>query len=268
MVGDAGFHLFDALVAAWRHLSDLSPVVPGHGRRRGRRSRRNRATARPCGEPRGRRDLAVADLPLPDGGLRLRCRRLHRRRPVVRRPRRLRPPARRGARTRAQGAARLRPQSHVGPAPLVRRQPQRPRSRQTRLVHLARCRSGRRTTQQLDQRLRWLGLGMGRGQRAILPPRFPEGAARPQLAQPGGARGDVRRAALLVRSRGRRLSDRRALAYRQGRGAARQSPQTQPGSPWSESATGCSSSIRPISPRRTIFRPRCARSQVVTTTSC
>jgi hypothetical protein len=58
---------------------------------------------------------------------------------------------------------------------------------------------GRRAAQQLDQRFRRLGLGVGRGHRPILLPRLPEGAAGPQLAQPGGAGGDARRAALLVR---------------------------------------------------------------------
>jgi alpha-glucosidase len=48
-----------------------------------------------------------------------------------------------------------------------------------RLVHLARSRRRRRTTQQLDQRFRRLGLGMGQGNRTILLPRLSEGAARP-----------------------------------------------------------------------------------------
>ena len=49
--------------------------------------------------------------------------------------------------------------------------------------HLARSRARRRATQQLDQRFRRLGLGVGRGHRPILLPRLPEGAAGPQLAQ-------------------------------------------------------------------------------------
>ena len=43
---------------------------------------------------------------------------------------------------------------------------------------------GERPAEQLDQRLRRLGLDMGRGDRAILPARLPRRAARPQLAHP------------------------------------------------------------------------------------
>ncbi len=41
----------------------------------------------------------------------------------------------------------------------------------------------RRTAKQLDQRLRWLVLAVGRDDRPILPSRFPQVATRPQLAQ-------------------------------------------------------------------------------------
>ena len=60
------------------------------------------------------------------------------------------------------------------------------------------------------------------GDRPVLLPRIPQGAARPQLAQSGSARGDVRRAALLARARRRRLSRRRDLASDQGRRISRQ----------------------------------------------
>ena len=77
--------------------------------------------------------------------------------------------------------------------------------------------------------------------RAILSTRFPEGAARPQLAQSGAARGDDRRAALLVRPRRRRLPHRRAVAHRQGRGLARQSAQSRlPAGAWARSSRFCS----------------------------
>ena len=62
---------------------------------------------------RGRR-LAVAVLPVADGGLRLRRGRLHRRRSAVRRPGHLRPAGRRGARARHPGDHRL------GAEPLLR----------------------------------------------------------------------------------------------------------------------------------------------------
>ena len=78
-------------------------------------------------------------------------------------------------------------------------------------------RAGRRAAQQLDQRFRRLGLGVGRGDRPILLPRLPEGAARPQLAQSRPCRRrcyDVH--ALLVRPRRRRLPHRRAVAHGQG----------------------------------------------------
>ena len=55
-----------------------------------------------------------------------------------------------------------------------------------------------------------------RGDRPVLPALLPQGAARPQLAQPGRARGDARRAALLARARRRRLPRRRAVVPRQG----------------------------------------------------
>ena len=50
--------------------------------------------------------------------------------------------------------------------------------------------------------------------RALLLPRLPARAARPELAQPGAARGDARRAALLARPRRRRLPRRRAAPGR------------------------------------------------------
>ena len=66
------------------------------------------------------------------------------------------------------------------------------------------------------------GVDVGRGDRPELLPRVPGRAARPQLAQPRGARGDVRGAAVLERARGRRLPGRRDAAGAQGPLAARQ----------------------------------------------
>ena len=85
-------------------------------------------------------------------------------------------------RARAQDHARLRAQPYLRPASLVRREPRFARQSEARLVHLARSRRRRRAAEQLDQRFRRLGLGMGRGHRAILLPRLSEGAAGPQLA--------------------------------------------------------------------------------------
>ena len=68
--------------------------------------------------------------------------------------------------------------------------------------------------------------------RALLLPRVSARAARPRLAEPGAARGDARRAALLARPRRRRLPRRRAPPGRQGPGVARQpaQPRLPPGS--------------------------------------
>ena len=62
---------------------------------------------------RRRRRLAVAVLPLADGRLRLRHRRLLRRRPALRHARRLRRAGRRGAPARAEADPRLRPEPHL-----------------------------------------------------------------------------------------------------------------------------------------------------------
>ena len=70
----------DALVADRRRLPDLPALVRRCERRRRRRSRGHPATPRPPRLARRRRDLALAVLPVADGGLRVRRRRLHRRR--------------------------------------------------------------------------------------------------------------------------------------------------------------------------------------------
>ena len=83
----------------------------------------------PAGLPpaaRRRRGLDLALLPLADGGFRLRRRRLLRRRPALRHAGRFRRAGRRGACPRpASVHAGLRANHTVGPAPLVRREPQR-----------------------------------------------------------------------------------------------------------------------------------------------
>ena len=96
----------------------------------------------------------------------------------------VRPAARRGPRARAEAAARLRAQPHAPTSIPGSSRAASSRDNPKRDWYIWRDPgAGRRPAQQLDQRLRRLGLGMGRGDRAILPPRLPEGAARPQLAQ-------------------------------------------------------------------------------------
>ena len=122
-----------------------------------------------------------------------------------------------------RGRPRLRPQPHVRRASVVRR-----RAIVARLSRSATGTSGPIRSpdgvaaQQLALAVRRLGVGARRGHRPVLPPLVPARAARPQLAQPRGARRDVRHAALLARPRHRRLPHRRPVAADQGRPAARQ----------------------------------------------
>ena len=132
------------LVAARRVLSDLSALVPGFRRRRGRRHQGHHRPAALSADARHRRDLAVADL--------------SRRRwpisattsPTI--PASIRCSARMADFDALADAAhasglqdhpRSRAQPHLRPASLVRREPQLARQPEARLVHLAR--SGRRT---------------------------------------------------------------------------------------------------------------------------
>src|SRR3954468_13488120 len=79
------------VVAAWGDLSDLPAFVSGHERGWGGRPQRHHGPPRPpCLAGRGRA-LGLPRLPLADGGLRLRCGRLHQHRPALRYARRLRP---------------------------------------------------------------------------------------------------------------------------------------------------------------------------------
>src|SRR5688572_21600007 len=107
-------HGSDALVAARHRVSDLSALVHGLERRRNRRPAGHRLAARPRALARRRRDLALADLPVADEGLRLRRLRLYRRGPRVRNARGLRPPGRGRARAQPQGDPRLRAEPQLG----------------------------------------------------------------------------------------------------------------------------------------------------------
>ena len=86
-----------------------------------------------------------------------------------------------------------------------------------------------RAAEQLGEQLRRLRLGVGRRARRLVLPRLPARAARPELAQPGGPRGDARRAALLGRPRRRRLPRRRAAPVHQGRPAGATTRRTPTG---------------------------------------
>jgi glycosidase len=59
-------------------------------------------------------------------------------------------------------------------------------------------RDNRRSPEQLAERLRRQRLGVGRQHRPVLPPHVCEGAAGPQLGEPGGRGRHVRRPAILV----------------------------------------------------------------------
>ena len=191
-----------SVVAPGRHLPDLPAVVRGLRRRRHRRPAGDHGASRPPHRPRRGGDLAVAVLPLADGGLRLRRRRLLRRRPRVRHARGLRRPGRGGPSPRDQGRRRLRPEPHVRPASVVPRCADRAGERQARLVRVARG-TQRRSSEQLALLVQGgrPGVDEGRAQRRVVPALLPPPAARPQLGQPGGGGGDARRPALLVRAR-------------------------------------------------------------------
>ena len=107
------------LVADRRHLPDLSPLLPGLERRRHRRpAGHHRAAGLPRVARRGRR-LDLPDLPVADGRLRLRRRRLHGDPPALRHAAGLRAAARRDPPARHEAHPRLRAEPHVGPASLV-----------------------------------------------------------------------------------------------------------------------------------------------------
>ena len=107
-------------------------------------------------------------------------------------------PRGRDAPPRAEDHSRFRPQPHFRPASLVRRIPLLAQKPQTRLVHLARSRPGRRTAEQLAEQFRRHRLGVRSRHRAIFLPRFPQAAARSELAQSRASPGHARCAAVLA----------------------------------------------------------------------
>jgi hypothetical protein len=203
-------------VAVRGHLPDLPPQLRRLERRRDRRPAGDHRPARPPqrrhpGLAWGRRDLAVAVLPLADGRLRLRRGRLHRRGPDLRHPGRLRPAGRRGPRPRHPGHRRPGAQPQLRPAPLVPRVAVLPRQPQARLVRLGRPQAGRLAAQQLDQLVPpgRTGVDLRRADRPVLPAFLHPPAARPQLVEPGGPGGHGPGHALLAGARRRRLPGRR-----------------------------------------------------------
>ena len=88
----------------------------------------------------------------------------------------------------AQSDPRLRAQPHLRPASLVPRGALVQGQPEARLVHLARPPPGGGPPNNWLSHFGGAGLGVGRGDRPVLLPRVPQGAAGPQLAQPRGAR--------------------------------------------------------------------------------
>ncbi len=171
-----------------------------------------------------------------------------------------------GARARDQGDPRLRPEPHLGRAPLVRGVALLSGEPQARLVHLARREERRLSPQQLGRLLRGRGLGVGRRDRPVLLPRLPQGATRPELAQPRGQGGDGRCAAILAREGRGRLPGGRPPPARQRRATARQP--AQPRAPRRRLALRLpySRSTPPTGPRRTRRSARCGACSRSTTT--
>ena len=173
--------------------------------------RGDRRAPRPPRVARGRRDLALADLSVAGGRPRLRRRRLHRGRPGLRHARRPRRADRRLPRARDPRAAR--------PGRLATPRSSTPGFASTPTGTCGPTATARRTT----------GVAAFGGpgwtprpsERALVPALVLSRAARPRLAQPGGARGDRRRGPLLARARRRRLSPRRDRAADEGPRAAR-----------------------------------------------
>ena len=135
--GRLGSHSSQPLVGRRRLLPDLPALIRRRERRRRGRPGRDRVAAAVPAVARHRRALALADLPVADGRLRLRRQRLLRHRPRVRVARRLRLAARSGPRARHPADDRLGPEPHLQPAPVVPRVARRTRLAEAGLVRLA-----------------------------------------------------------------------------------------------------------------------------------
>src|SRR4051812_19735183 len=177
------------VVARWRPLPDLPPILRGRRRRRRRRPPRDHRAPRPPPVAGRRRHLAQPDDALAQRRLGLRRQRLLRGPPGLRRPGDARPADPRGRRARHPPHPRPRPQPHQRPQPLVRRVARLAGFAPPRLVRLGRRRGWRGSAQQLALRLRRRPrLGLRRGERAVLPAQFPALDARPELVERAGPR--------------------------------------------------------------------------------
>ena len=148
--GDDGHERQVDMVARRRHLSGLPALLPGHERRRQRRSQGHHEAARShIAIARRRRRLAVALLQVAHGRHGLRRVGLLRRRPAVRHDGGFRRVDRRGAPARPQDHHRSGAVALVRPASLVHREPVEPHEPEGRLVCLGRSEAGRHAAQQL-----------------------------------------------------------------------------------------------------------------------
>ena len=178
-----------ALVAARRHLSDLSALVSGQQWRRHRRSQWHHRARRLSPLARRRRGLDIADLSFADGRFRLRHFRLHRHRSDLRHARRFRPACWRRCTT-----AQIRVILDFVPNHTSIEHEWFQASRQSRRNPKRDWYIWRDPAPDGGPPNNWLSYAGGErmdvrcGDRAILLSRLPGRAARPQLAQSGGAR--------------------------------------------------------------------------------
>src|SRR5207253_8785532 len=127
----------------------------------------------------------------------------------------LRPDGERGTEAQRPGHPRLRSESHVGPAQVVRGFEVVENFGTSRLVYLARRQSSRRTAQQLALHVWAFRLEARPEDESVLLPLLLSGAAGLELAESGGGESHAGRDALLVQARrGRIPPGRRGHSFR------------------------------------------------------